>query len=140
MAVFEEVLMMGAFGRLVGLMPSAFRFYDDCGVLQPTSVDPATGYRLYTVQQERRAVLLRDLREMGLPLSAVRIVLDGPAQEASLALRDHVQSLEAKARQRLDTRAPTCQRALNPHRTSGCLWSIVVTVKNDTHPLEGASQ
>ena len=100
--------MIGAFGRLVGLMPSAFRFYDDCGVLQPTSVDPATGYRLYSLQQERRAVLLRDFREMGLPLSAVRIVLDGPAQEASLALRDHVQSLEAKARQRLDTRAPTC--------------------------------
>ena len=80
--------MIVAFGRLVGLMPSALRFYDDCGVLQPASVDPATGYRLYTVQQERRAVLLRDLREMGLPLSAVRVVLDGPAQEASLALRD----------------------------------------------------
>jgi DNA polymerase III subunit beta len=94
--MFEEVLMIGAFGRLVGLTPSALRFYDDCGVLQPASVDPATGYRLYTVQQERRAVLLRDLREIGLPLSAVRIVLDGPAQEASRILRDHVQSLEAK--------------------------------------------
>jgi DNA-binding transcriptional MerR regulator len=29
MAMFEEVLMIGAFGRLVGLTPSALRFYDD---------------------------------------------------------------------------------------------------------------
>jgi DNA-binding transcriptional MerR regulator len=94
--MFEEVFMIGAFGRLVGLTPSALRFYDDCGVLQPASVDPATGYRLYTVQQERRAVLLRDLREIGLPLSAVRVVLDAPAQEASRILRDHMQSLETK--------------------------------------------
>ncbi len=48
--------------------------------------------------------------------------------------------LKAKARQRLDTRAPTCQRALNQHRTSGCLWSMVLTVKNELHPLEGQSQ
>src|ERR1019366_7484762 len=94
--MYEEVLMIGAFGRLVGLTPSALRFYDDCGVLQPAGVDPATGYRLYTVRQERRAVLLRDLREIGLPLSAVRVVLDGPVQEGALILRDYVQSLEAK--------------------------------------------
>jgi hypothetical protein len=42
--------------------------------------------------------------------------------------------LKAKARQRLDIRAPTCQRALNQHRTSGCLWSMVLTVKNELHP------
>jgi DNA-binding transcriptional MerR regulator len=90
MAVFEEVLMIGAFDRLVGLMPCAMRFYDDCGVLQPASVDPATDDRLYTVRQERRAVLLGDFREMGRPLSAVRVVLDGPTQEASLAPRDGI--------------------------------------------------
>lgn len=88
--------MIGAFGRLVGLTPSALRFYDDCGLLQPDRVDGATGYRLYTVEQERRAVLLRDLREIGLPLSAVRAVLDGPAREAGQVVRDHVRSLEAK--------------------------------------------
>lgn len=86
--------MIGAFGRLVGLTSSALRFYDDCGLLQPASVDPATGYRLYTVQQERRAVLLRDLRDVGLPLPAVRVVLDGPAQQAVRVVRDHLQSLE----------------------------------------------
>jgi DNA-binding transcriptional MerR regulator len=74
--------MISSFGRLIGLTPSALRFYGDCGVLQPASVDPTTGYRLYRVQQERRAVLLRDLREIGLPLSAVRVVLDAPAQGA----------------------------------------------------------
>ncbi len=47
--MFDELLLIGAFGRLVGLTPSALRFYDDCGLLQPASVDPATGDRLPVV-------------------------------------------------------------------------------------------
>ncbi len=86
-AMFDEVLLIGAFGRLVGLMPSALRFYDDCGLLQPASVDPATGYRLYRLEQERRAVLLRDLRGLGLPLPGVRAVLDGDPQDAVRAIK-----------------------------------------------------
>lgn len=42
--------MIGALGTFVGLMPSALWFYDDCGVLQPACVVPATGYRLYTAK------------------------------------------------------------------------------------------
>ena len=79
--------MIGAFGRLVGLTPSALRFYDDSGLLRPARADPVTGYRLYTVQQERRAVLLRDLREIGLPLSAVRVVLGDRAPLVIIPLR-----------------------------------------------------
>jgi DNA polymerase-3 subunit beta len=94
--MFDEVLLIGAFGRLVGLTPSALRFYDDCGLLQPANVDPATGYRLYRLEQERRAVMLRDLREMGLPLPAVRAVLDGDPQDAVRVIEEHVQQLEAR--------------------------------------------
>lgn len=94
--MFDEVLLIGAFGRLVGLTPSALRFYDDCGLLQPSSVDPATGYRLYRLEQERRAVLLRDLRELGLRLPEVRAVLDGSPQDAVRLIEQHVQQLEAR--------------------------------------------
>lgn len=96
MAIFDEVLLIGAFGRLVGLTPSALRFYDDCGLLQPASVDPATGYRLYSLEQERRAVLLRELRELELPLPEVRAVLDGSPQDAVRLIEQHVQQLEAR--------------------------------------------
>lgn len=94
MAIVDEVLLIGAFGRLVGLTPSALRFYDDCGLLAPADVDPVTGYRSYRLDQERRAVLLRELRELGLPLPAVRAVLDGPAQDAVRIVEKHVRQLE----------------------------------------------
>ena len=96
MAFFDDVLLIGAFGRLVGLTPSALRFYDDCGLLEPASVDPATGYRSYRLDQRERAVLLRDLRELGLPLPAVRAVLDGAPQDAVSIIEGHVQQLEAR--------------------------------------------
>lgn len=96
MTIFDGVVLIGAFGRLVGLTPSALRFYDDCGLLQPASVDPATGYRSYRLDQQERAVLLRDLRELGLPLSAVRAVLDGPPQDAVRIIEEHVQQLQAR--------------------------------------------
>lgn len=96
MEMIDEVLLIGAFGRLVGLTPSALRFYDDCGLLQPASVDPVTGYRWYRLDQEDRAVLLRDLRQLGLPLPAVQTVLDGPPQDAVRVIEEHVQLLEER--------------------------------------------
>lgn len=87
----DELLGIGAFGRRVGLAPSALRFYDDCGVLRPVKVDPASGYRFYGAEQEGRAVLLRRLREAGLPLLDARAVLDGGETEARTVLRTHVE-------------------------------------------------
>ncbi|MFH8344915.1 MerR family transcriptional regulator [Streptomyces sp. NPDC018045] len=87
----EDLLGIGAFGRLVGLAPSALRFYDDCGVLRPAKVDPVSGYRFYGVGQESRAVLLRRLREAGLPLVDARAVLDGRETEARTVLRTHLE-------------------------------------------------
>ncbi|KEF08080.1 MULTISPECIES: DNA polymerase III subunit beta family protein [Streptomyces] len=87
----EELLGIGAFARRVGLTPSALRFYDDCGVLRPARVDPASGYRFYGAGQDGRGVLLRRLREAGLPLADVRVVLDGGEAEARTVLRAHLE-------------------------------------------------
>ncbi|TDQ55501.1 DNA polymerase III subunit beta family protein [Actinorugispora endophytica] len=91
-----SLLGIGAFARRVGLAPSALRFYDDCGVLRPALVDGATGYRYYDPGQEPRAVLVRRLREAGLPLVDASVVLDGPRDEAREVLEGH-------ARRTMDT-------------------------------------
>ncbi|WP_244409220.1 MerR family transcriptional regulator [Streptomyces albofaciens] len=75
----------------MGLTPSALRFYDDCDVLRPIRVDPASGYRFYGPEQEVRGVLLRRLRAAGLPLVDVRVVLDGGEAEARTVLRTHLE-------------------------------------------------
>ncbi|MFH8679136.1 MerR family transcriptional regulator [Streptomyces lydicus] len=107
-----DLLSIGTFARRVGLTPSALRFYDDCGVLRPARVDGATGYRRYGVAQAARAVRLRQLREAGLPLVDVAVVLDGPEDAAHGVLRAHLERMrrhEAEARavvERLLSEAP----------------------------------
>ncbi|TCN37145.1 MerR-like DNA binding protein [Kribbella orskensis] len=93
----DELLAISAFARRVGLTPSALRFYDDCGLLRPAKVDDQNGYRYYAPDQEPRAALLRDLREIDLPLAEVRVVLDeGPAAGAAV-VRAHLRTVEGKA-------------------------------------------
>ena len=96
MTVPDKLLTIGVFARRVGLTPCALRFYNDCDLLRPAYVDPTTGYRYYTAEQEPRGSLLRDLRLVELSLSDVRAVLDGTAQDASNVLHAHVRALEAK--------------------------------------------
>jgi DNA-binding transcriptional MerR regulator len=90
------MLTISEFARLVGLAPSALRFYDDCGLLPPADVDRTNGYRYYSLSQQPRARLLRDLREIDLPLADVRIALDAdPAVLADL-VRAHLRTVESK--------------------------------------------
>ncbi|MEV7559683.1 MerR family transcriptional regulator [Streptomyces sp. NPDC089795] len=66
---------IGEMGRDSGLGVSALRFYDRAGVLPPARVDPATGYRWYAPEQLDEARLLARLRQAGMPLADVRLVL-----------------------------------------------------------------
>ncbi|WP_106401106.1 DNA polymerase III subunit beta family protein [Actinocorallia populi] len=83
------LMSIGVFARRVGLAPSTLRFYDDCGLLPPARVDAATGYRSYAPEQEERAVLVRRLRDAGMPLPDASVVLDGPADRARAVLQRH---------------------------------------------------
>ncbi|MCF3105799.1 MerR family transcriptional regulator [Streptomyces roseoverticillatus] len=85
----DALMSIGAFSRRVRLAPSALRFYDDCDVLRPAYVDDATGYRYYAADQEPRAVLVRRLREAGMPLTDASVVLDGTREEARAVLEGH---------------------------------------------------
>lgn len=85
----EPLLTISAFARAVDLAPSTLRYYDEAGLLTPAEVDPRTGYRYYTPDLERRAALLRRMREVGLSIDAMRLVLAGTHDEAGRILRAH---------------------------------------------------
>ncbi|MEW1719930.1 MerR family transcriptional regulator [Streptomyces sp. NPDC093109] len=93
-----ELLGISAFARRVGLAPSALRFYDDCQVLPPARVDATTGYRFYSADQQIRANMLRSLREAGLPLADVTVVLDGEVPEARAVLERHRTTVQNRSR------------------------------------------
>ncbi len=89
-----ELLGIGQMASLSGLPVSALRFYDGAGVLAPSKVDPASGYRFYQRSQVASARLVAHLRRVGLPLDEVRTVLAEPAN-ATLILNAHLARLEA---------------------------------------------
>lgn len=90
----NELLGIGRLAALSGLPVSALRFYDGAGVLRPTMVDPASGYRFYQPTQVVQARLVSHLRRVGLALDDIRAVLADPAHAASI-LATHLNRLEA---------------------------------------------
>ncbi len=93
----EPLLTISAFARAVDLAPSTLRYYDEAGLLTPAEVDPRTGYRYYTPDLERRAALLRRMREVGLSVDAMRLVLAGSQDEAGRILRAHAEGAHRSA-------------------------------------------
>jgi DNA-binding transcriptional MerR regulator len=72
------VLSIGQFAQATGMTVKALRHYDERGLLVPARVDPRTRYRGYTGAQVRDAVLVKALRDAGVPVEQVRRALAGP--------------------------------------------------------------
>lgn len=105
-----RLLSIGQLARLSGVHVKSLRYYGRLGILRPAHVDPATGYRHYTLAQLRLVEAIALCVELGLPLKRFagyvgdggrtlrygRIVEDGLAlAEARLrALRERVRFLE----------------------------------------------
>lgn len=95
----QPLLTISAFARAVDLAPSTLRYYDECGLLPPAEVDVRTGYRYYTPNLARRAHLVRRMREMGVPIETMRLVLDDPPEHAARMLQEYVNRAAESARQ-----------------------------------------
>lgn len=97
------LLQIGEFARLIDLPVRTVRYYGDVGLLPPSSVDPASGYRRYTVDQVERGRRLIALKASGLSLEEIRLVLDDHPTTAQFRtlLESKVVELAAEA-DRLD--------------------------------------
>jgi DNA-binding transcriptional MerR regulator len=107
------LLRIGEFARLVGLSVRTVRYYGDVGLLPPNSVDPATGYRRYRIVEIERARRLIALKESGLSLEEIRMVLDDrlTADQFRTLLEAKVVELQTEAA-RLDEQLKRAQAQL----------------------------
>ena len=97
MSATAQGLRIGEMARLAGTTPRTIRYYEEIGLLPP-STDRASGrHRLYTeqdVERLRDALRLKEL--LGVTLDELKQLLE--AEEARAALRDEWRSGEAAAR------------------------------------------
>ena len=98
-----QLLSIGRFSRLTRLSIKALRLYDEIGLLPPASIDEDSGYRYYAYGQVQRAITIRLLRDLDMPLRDIGEVVgtDDPEE-----VRDRLQAHRSRVEQRLaDTRS-----------------------------------
>ena len=115
-------LTIGEYAAATQLTAKALRLYDEQGLIKPSVVDSATGYRYYHADQVAKGRLVRALRDMSLSLAQVAQVLAmSPGSQPAL-LREFLRDAEHRlARERtayqtallmLRSRAPSQELAV----------------------------
>ncbi len=91
------MLAIGEFSRLTHLSVRTLRRYHDAGLLEPATVDDATGYRYYSADQIATAQVIHRLRDLDVPLPDVQRILRAPDPGVRATLvADHLQRLESE--------------------------------------------
>jgi DNA-binding transcriptional MerR regulator len=115
-------ISIGEFARRSRLSLKALRLYDERGVLVPARVDQGSGYRYYGTAQLEEARLVVMLRQLQLPLAAIRELLAcdpaDAAHDARRALADYLNSSRSCASAR--SRRPKDEEARSS--ASGGVW------------------
>jgi DNA-binding transcriptional MerR regulator len=90
-------MTIGDFSRATRLSAKALRFYHQAGLLEPASVDPSNGYRLYDIDQIADAQVVRQLRSLAVPVDTIRDILAAPDISTRNGLiAAHLERLEAQ--------------------------------------------
>ena len=88
-------LTIGDFSRATFLSVKTLRHYHRVGLLEPSDVDPGTGYRRYTSDQIPTAQVIRRFRDLDMPLDDIGSVLQAPDQTIrSQLIAAHLTRLE----------------------------------------------
>ena len=75
---------IGEFSQVTGLSVKTLRFYHEKGILVPSSVDPATGYRFYDADKIEKARVIMRLRQMEFSIEDIAAVLGECSDEANI--------------------------------------------------------
>ena len=95
-------LSIGEFSSRSRLSPKALRLYQELGLLEPTAVDPDTGYRSYELAQLEQAHLIALLRRIALPLAEIKAILTLEPAAAARQIAIYWEAVEAEHDARRD--------------------------------------
>ena len=95
-------MSIGEFARLARLSAKALRLYDELGLLLPAKVDPDSGYRWYGAGQLDNARLVASLRQIGMPLAQIQLILSLEPEAAAAQVGAYWSGAEADHAARRD--------------------------------------
>jgi DNA-binding transcriptional MerR regulator/effector-binding domain-containing protein len=80
----KTIYSIGEFSQVTGLSVKTLRFYHERGILIPTSVDEATGYRFYDDAKVEKARVIMRLRQMEFSIEDIASVLGECTDESDI--------------------------------------------------------
>lgn len=93
---------IGRFSKSCRLTIKALRYYDEVGLLKPAFIDPNTGYRYYSPDQAREAVMIGMLRSLDIGISTIsRLISADKADFQTILAKEQeriIKDLEKKQR------------------------------------------
>ncbi len=127
----KDLLSIGAFANMTRLSIKALRLYDQLEILQPRHVDPQSGYRYYEPDQLSSARMIRNMRDMDMPLATIRrvlAVLPVSQAQAELLVRQYLE-LRKRQLEQIQEQARQFTQKLKPEAKT---MSLEVVVKEIT--------
>jgi len=95
----KTLYSIGEFSQITGLSVKTLRFYHERGLLTPTSVDEATGYRFYDAAKVEKARVIMRLRQMEFSIEDIAAILGECTDEADIL--NHLERQKATLQQRI---------------------------------------
>src|SRR5438105_9977377 len=90
---------IGEFSQVTGLSVKTLRFYHEKGILVPSSVDEATGYRFYDAAKVEKARVIMQLRQMEFSIEDIATVFAECSDDADIL--NHLERQEQLLQQRI---------------------------------------
>jgi len=125
----KDLLSIGVFANMTRLSIKALRLYDQLEILQLRHVDPQSGYRYYEPDQLSSARMIRNMRDMDMPLATIRrvlAVLTVSQAQAELLVRQYLDLRERQLEQ-IKVQARHFTQQLKPEANT---MSLEVTVRD----------
>lgn len=72
----EDLIPIGKMAIMNHVTIPTLRLYDEKNLLKPRYIDPQTGYRYYDIQQNARLDLIAYMKELGMSLNEIAVVLE----------------------------------------------------------------
>lgn len=128
-------LSIGDFSRATQLSVKMLRHYHRLGLLEPSAVDPDSGYRRYATDQIPAAQVIRRFRDLDMPLDQIRAVLAAPDLRARnrlisahlSQLQDDLSRTQRAVSSLQDLLADPADVAPVTHRRVGAVMAAAIT-------------